>query len=273
MGSSTTRNNQAVNGYSEYYRIDPTQIKVQTSFNPREIFDEEKLDELKESIIENGVLVPIRVKLNKDNEFILIDGERRLRATLKAIKEGHQIQSIPAIVERKTINEIDQLILALNTNTGEPLSALEEAKAIKRLSNYGLTLTDISKKLGKTINVIRNRIALVDASPELQEEIKQGNINIYQAEKIIRKSDSIESQKKGIETVKAEKAEKKEESKKKRIAKKEGKLVYDKKDFVELTGDMIEWLIELNANNPDGKIKQVEELIIKAQKMLDSEDL
>ena len=52
-----------------------------------------------------------------------------------------------------------------------------------------------------------------------------------------------------------------------------GKITYDKKDFVELTGDMIEWLIELNANNPDGKIKQVEELIIKAQKMLDSEDL
>lgn len=272
MGSSI-RNNQAVQGYSEYFRINPTEIKVQTSFNPRENFDEEKLEELKESIIENGVMVPLRVKLNADNQFILIDGERRLRATLKAIAEGHEIKAVPAIVERKTINEIDQLILALNTNTGEPLTALEEAKAIKRLLNYSLSISDISRKLGKSINVIRNRIALVDASPELQEEIKQGNINIYQAEKIIRKSDSLESQRKGIEETKAEKAEKKEESKKKRIAKKEGKLVYDKKAFVELTGDMIEWLIELNANNPDGKIKQVEELIIKAQKMLDSEDL
>ena len=273
MGSNSTRNNQAVTGYSEYYRINPTEIKIQQSFNPREVFDEEKLNELKDSIIENGVLVPVRVKLDKNNQFILIDGERRLRATLKAIEEGHEIKAIPAIVERKTINEIDQLIIALNTNTGEPLSPLEEAKAIKRLVDYNLTLSEISKKLGKSISVIRNRITLVDASPELQTEIKEGNISIHQAERIIKNSDGIESQRKGIEETKAEKAEKKEESKKKRIAKKEGNLVYDKKAFVELTGDMIEWLIELNNNNPDGKIKQVEELIVKAQKMLDSEDL
>lgn len=271
--SNSARNNQAVLGYSEYFRINPQEIKIQDSFNPRENFNQEKLNELKESIIENGVMVPLRVKLNKENQFILIDGERRLRATLQAIKEGHEIKAVPAIVERKTINEIDQLVLALNTNTGEPLSPLEEAKAIKRLVNYNLTITEICKKLGKSYDVVRNRLTLVDACPELQEEIKQGNINIYKAQEIIKKSTNIEEQKKGIETAKAEKAERKEQSKKKAVAKKSGKLVYDKKDFVELTGDMIEWLIELNANNPDGKIKQVEELIIKAQKMLDSEDL
>ena len=69
MGNSI-RNNQAVQGYSEYFRINPTEIKVQASFNPRENFNEEKLEELKESIIENGVMVPLRVKLNADNQFI-----------------------------------------------------------------------------------------------------------------------------------------------------------------------------------------------------------
>lgn len=260
-------------GQSELYKVNPKSIIIQEGFNPREDFNVEKLEELKDSIIENGVLVPLRVKINAEKQFILIDGERRLRAVLQAINEGHQIVSVPVIIERKTMTELEQLLLALNTNTGEQLSAIEEANAYKRLMNYGLEIKDISKKLGRAESRIKTRLLLIDSSKEVKEALNNKDISVHDAITIIKDSFDETDQKEKLEIVKAEKAERKEQSEKKKIAKKSGKLVYDKKDFVELTGDMIEWLIELNNNNPDGKIKQVEELIIKAQKMLDSEDL
>ena len=260
-------------GQSELYKVNPTQIKIQEGFNPREDFDVEKLEMLKNSIIENGVLVPLRVKINAEKQFVLIDGERRLRATLQAIEEGHEIVSVPVIVERKTMSEVEQLILALNTNTGEQLNPIEEANAIKRLVNYGLDYKTIAKKLGKSESHIKRRLVLIDSSKEVKDALTDKEITVWEAIKVVKDSFDETDQKEKLETVKAEKAELKEQKKKKALAKKSGKLVYDKKDFVELTGDMIEWLIELNNNNPDGKIKQVEELIINAQKMLDSEDL
>lgn len=272
MGTVAYRKNENTIGYTEYYKVKPQSVIVQKSFNPRENFDEVKLDELKESIIENGVLVPIRIKVNENKEFILIDGERRLRATLKAIEEGHQIESIPAIIERKTITEIDQLILALNTNTGEPLSPLEEGKAIKRLLNYGLTVADIARKLGKKYDLVKARLALTEASPVILKEVEAKNISLNDARRIVEKSYTIEDQLEKLEEVKENREEHKKEVAKKKAAKKAGKVVYDKKDFVELTADMIEWLVELNKSNPDGEIQQVNDIIERAQKMLDSED-
>lgn len=255
------RENEAIVGRTDYYRIDPTKIKVQEGWNPRLSFDAQKLEELKESIKENGVLVPLRVKMNNNDEFVLIDGERRLRATLLAISEGAEIVSVPCIVERKQMNEIDMLLLALSTNQGEQLNMMEEANAIKRLMNYGLTQTQIAKKLGKSQATINNRLSLLDASPEVIKEMEQGEVTFTEVRQIVDESDGIESQKEKLEEVKAKKKARKENGTKK----------YGKKDFVSLTSEMLEWIIELN-NQQEEPIIQIEDLINKARLMLDEED-
>lgn len=254
----SVRNHEAVVGRTDFYRIDPTQIKVIDGMNPRSSFDALKLEELKESIKENGVLVPLRVKINNDGEITLIDGERRLRAVLMAISEGAEIISVPAIVERKTMNEIDALVLALTANQGEPLTLVEEAHAIKKLVNYGMRAEDVAKKLGKSAPTIYARLQLLDASPEVLEAMEDGDVSFQDVKKIVNGSDGLESQKEKLADVKEKKAKRKASG-----AKKPGK-----KDFVNIITEMVEWLNELNTEN----VAQVTELIEKANKLIDNDD-
>lgn len=259
--TTNVRNHEAIIGRTDFYRVNPTAVKVVDGWNPRVSFDAQKLEELKDSIKENGVLVPIRVKLTNDGEMILIDGERRLRATMLAISEGAEIVSVPAIVERKTMNEIDMLTLALTANQGEPLTMIEEATAIKKLQNYGLKAEEIAKKLGKSVPTIYNRLSLLDASPEIIEEMEKGELSFGDVKKIVNESDGIDSQKKKLEEVKEKKAQRKAS----------GSTKPGKKEFVSITADMLEWLVELN-NERTEPILQVEELIERAKKLLDNED-
>lgn len=258
------RKNEAIVGRTDIYYIDPVKIVVQDGFNPRSSFDAEKLEDLKNSIIANGVRVPLIVKYTNDEKFVLIDGERRLRATLMAINEGTEIVSVPCRVERKTMNEIDMLALAMTANESERLTPLEEGRAFARLRNYNLSIQEISKKMGKSYNYVQSRLSLIDASPEIQKQFEQKNITFSEVKEIVENSDGIESQKEQLEKV----IEKREERKAKIKANK-AKAVYDKKQWVEVSEEMFEWLVELNKEQ---NIEQVKELLIKVQKMLDQED-
>ena len=185
---------------TDYYLIDPRAIIVQDGWNPRTDFSGEH--ELKRSIIENGVKVPLRVK-NVDGSIILIDGERRLRATLKAISEGHEIISIPAIFERKGISDVEALVTALITNEGKPLDPVEEARGLQRLINWGLTIKDIAGKVGKSEVHIRNRLALTDASPQVQQAVQEKTVTLSDAAKITRQSGgNVAAQDEALKTVK-----------------------------------------------------------------------
>lgn len=254
--------NSAIVGRTDLYNVNPNSIIVKEGFNPRINFDENKLDDLKNSIIANGVKVPLLVKLNNENNFVLIDGERRLRATLKAISEGAEIVSVPCRIERKTMNEIDMLTLAMTANESERLTPIEEAHAFNRLKNYGISVTDIAKKVGKSVPFVYNRLSLLDASPEVLKEVESKRITLSDAQKIIEQSDSIQTQKEKLEEVKTIKANKK-------ATKISVDTNYNKKEFVELCSEMVEWLVELNTEN----VMQVNELIEKARKMIDKEEI
>jgi len=234
----------------DMYKIDPRVITVQENWNPRQYFDAEKLEELKNSIIENGVQVPVRVKLQGD-KIILLDGERRLRATLMAIEEGNDIQTIPAISERKTMKPTDMLLLALTTNTGENLTVMEEARAILKLTNWGMNVLDIAKKLGKTPATIYGRIKLMDADEEVIDALDAGEITQTEAKKIVSTSDGTkEDQKKKMKEIKVKKTIKKT----------------SKKECVELLDECIEWLVELSK---DQKLPQVDNLIQRITEVSD----
>lgn len=252
-----SRNHEAVVGRNDIYRVDPTKVKVVSGWNPRSSFDAQKMEELKDSIKENGVLMPIRVKINSNDEMVLIDGERRLRATLLAISEGVEILSVPAFIERKTMNEIEMLVHAMVSNQGEPLTMVEEANAIGKLHKYGLKIEDIAKKLGKSYQTINNRLSLLDASPELIEEMEKGEVSFSDVKKIVKDSDGLDSQQEKLKEVKEKKAKRKSEGKKASAGKKE---------YAELLKEAVEWLNELNVE----KLSQVEELIERINEAVDA---
>lgn len=194
---------EGISGRSDVYRVNPNYIEVVEGWNPRLNFGDEKDEELKNSIIENGILIPLRIKKNGSEKFELIDGERRLRAVRKAIEEGNEIESVPCIFERKSINQIDSLVVSLLSNEGKPLAPAEEGEAFQRLKNWGLSVEKIAKKVGKSYNVVKNRLMLVDGSPELKEAVNNKEVAQVRAQEIIEESNGdIEEQNRKLNEVK-----------------------------------------------------------------------
>ena len=237
---------------SDMYNIDPRIINIIPNFNPREYFDVEKMELLKNSILENGVIVPIRVKMSEDNQIVLIDGERRLTAVMELIeKDGVDIKTIPAINERKQMSRENMLILALTTNSGEKLTVLEEAKSIKKLLDYGMKQSEIAKKLGRSVGTINGRLQMVDSTPVIVEALESGEITQGEARKIVSESDGTkESQQKKLKEVKIKKTIKKT----------------SKKETIGLLESCVEWLIELSNGQ---ELPQVKALIDRINEVVD----
>ncbi len=136
--------------------------------NPRTAFDEEKLKELAESIKERGILQPLVCKQD-GSEFILIAGERRLRAAkMIGLKE------VPIIVRDTEPNDIrvEQVIENLQR---EDLSAEDKYFAFKEMRDAGMSIKEISKKTGVNATVISSILALenLDNNIRIRKDIDE----------------------------------------------------------------------------------------------------
>ena len=128
------------------------------SDQPRKYFDKEALEELSESIKENGLLQPILVReYGEGGRYQIIAGERRFRASKLA-----GLTEIPAIVLDRDDRAVAQIALIENIQR-EDLNPLEEALAYKSLKEeYGMTQEELSEKLGKSRSAIANSMRLLD---------------------------------------------------------------------------------------------------------------
>lgn len=152
--------------------IDPRIIVVDDGHNPRNyVLTENRahLDELKRSIRENGVLVPLLVRFDAARKAaVLVDGECRLRATLELIAEGVEIDTVPT-VQVAGGNEGDRLLLAITANTGKPLSKWELGTAFQKLYNFGWAPEKISTKTGYNVRFVTEAMELSDAPDEVKQ--------------------------------------------------------------------------------------------------------
>ncbi|PIP92812.1 MAG: chromosome partitioning protein ParB [Bdellovibrio sp. CG12_big_fil_rev_8_21_14_0_65_39_13] len=129
--------------------IDIASIRM-NSHQPRKIFKEKELEELSESIKENGIIQPLIVIKDEDG-FELIAGERRLRAAKKA-----GLTQVPAILKRATDRE--KMVMAIIENVQRSdLNCIEEALAYYQLmEEFKLTQEEVAKKIGKERSTIAN---------------------------------------------------------------------------------------------------------------------
>lgn len=150
-------------------------------FQPRTVFDPEALNELKKSIIANGLIQPITVRRIAGNQYQLVSGERRLRAyTDIGYKE------IPAYIIKVDSDEI-MLALALIENIQrETLNPIEVSKAYKRLmEECHLTQEQIADKVGKDRTTIANSIRLLKLPEKIQNCLVQETISAGHARALI----------------------------------------------------------------------------------------
>lgn len=138
---------------------------------PRKVFDDEKLEELSESIKEHGVLQPIIVT-KKDDYYQIIAGERRWRASKKA-----GLKTIPVIVRDYDAKKIREVSLIENLQR-QDLNALDTAKAIKELmEEHQLTQEQLAKTLGKSRSAIANTLRILNLDERVQDMVQEGKLS------------------------------------------------------------------------------------------------
>ncbi|WP_327587096.1 ParB/RepB/Spo0J family partition protein [Nonomuraea sp. NBC_00507] len=155
---------------------------------PREIFDEERLEELAASIREVGLLQPIVVRSVGGGQYELIMGERRWRACQQA-----GLDPIPAIV--RNTQDTDLLRDALIENLQrEQLNALEEAAAYQQLlDDFQATHEQLAQRVGRSRSHITNTLRLLNLPPEVQRTVAAGIISAGHARALLG-LDSAEEQ-------------------------------------------------------------------------------
>ena len=151
-------------GHTGGVRVIPIDRISPNPEQPRLVFDATSLEELAASIREHGVLQPILVRPLGNNEFQLIAGERRWRASRAAGR-----QTIPALVE--DIDDDTALEIAIIENLQrEDLSPLDEAAMFDRMvREHGYSVRKLAQKLGKDKGYLENRLRLADAPAEIRE--------------------------------------------------------------------------------------------------------
>ena len=136
------------------------------SDQPRKSFDKEALEELAESIAENGVLQPILVREYGAGRYQIIAGERRFRASRMA-----ELDEIPVIVLDKDDQKTAEISLIENIQR-EDLNPVEEAMALRSLAkDFGLTQEELAEKVGKSRSAIANTVRLLDLPDEILEMV------------------------------------------------------------------------------------------------------
>jgi len=154
--------------------IQLAQIKP-NPFQPRRLFDEEKINELAQSIKEHGVFQPIILKKVKQG-YIIVSGERRYRAA-----QIVGLKTIPSIIRQYEESKIAEIALAENLQR-ENLTPIEEAEAYKVVMNsLKLTQADLAKKIGKSRSHVTNTLGLLNLPDEVQQMLLTNHISMGHA--------------------------------------------------------------------------------------------
>jgi len=166
---NSTPDNEAIS--SEVMDIEITSIKTNPN-QPRKIFDEEKLKELSDSIVEHGLLQPVTVIANGDSTYTLVAGERRLRAHKLA-----DIETIKAFIIDVEELKLRELALIENIQRDD-LNVIELAFSYAQLINeHNLTHEELSNKVFKSRTSITNTLRLLQLSSYVQQFLASNKIS------------------------------------------------------------------------------------------------
>ena len=151
-------------------------------YQPRKEFSEEKIQELAQSIKENGLIQPIIVRKSPVLGYEILAGERRYRASIAA-----GLSEIPVII--KQLSDQDMMLHSIIENLQrENLNPIEEAKAYQSLIDKGFTHTEIAEKMGKSRPYITNLVRLLGLPKHILTEVESGRLSQAHARLLIQLS-------------------------------------------------------------------------------------
>jgi len=181
-------------------KIEKNKISIndltRNQFQPRKNFSKESLEELANSIREQGVIQPIIVRPNKSSEgkYEIIAGERRWLASQNA-----GLHEIPAVV--LNVNDVKSLEFSIIENVQrQDLDPIEEARGYQRLiDDFNYNQEKLSQFIGKSRSYIANSLRLLSLPDEVLAMVEQGDLSAGHARSLINLNNSIEIAKKIIQ--------------------------------------------------------------------------
>ena len=96
--------------------------------------------------------------------------------------------TVPVIIDRRALNNQEKLLQSIVANALTPVDPLDEARAYRRLENYGMSQAQISKEVGKSAVIVSNRLQLLAAEPEVILAYEDGEVSATQVMNIVRES-------------------------------------------------------------------------------------
>ena len=207
--SPSTSNKNNIN------KIDISKISPNKN-QPRRNFEKKDIQELANSIKNQGLIQPIVVRAAGEDDYEIIAGERRWRACQLA-----GIHSVECVVFNASEDEVFELALIENIQR-ENLNVVEEAKAYKKLIEINkLKTEDLSSKLGKSPSHISNLIRLLELDTEIHQMIISGKISMGHARALIGVPDAVAKAREIIEKKLSVRDVEKSTSKYKKVRKKQ----------------------------------------------------
>ena len=168
-----------------YFQEVPIGAVIPNPRQPRQVFDEEALDELVNSIREVGLLQPVVVREVEPGRFELVMGERRWRASQRA-----GLTEIPAIVRATADDDLLRDALMENLHR-EQLNPLEEAAAYQQLlDDFGATHEELARKVGRSRPHISNTLRLLNLSGPVQRRVAAGVLSAGHARALLALDDA-----------------------------------------------------------------------------------
>ena len=154
---------------------------------PRKSFGEQQLMELRDSIKEYGVLQPLILRREAGGEFLLIAGERRLRAAAMA-----GLEKVPAIIKEASEEEIGFIALVENIQR-ENLGYIEEARAyVQLMEKYGISQASLAARLGKNQSTISNKIRILSLPKDIQDMLIESKLTERHARALLKIEDDLD---------------------------------------------------------------------------------
>lgn len=179
-------------GRSDIHRVDPRKLVIKAGWNNREETPElaEHIDMLAQSIAEVGVKVPIQVKL-EDGQMIVKAGHCRTRATIRAIEHYKaDIKTVPVVSVDRYASDEDLILEQVITNSGKPLTTIEEAKVYKKLLDFGWQQVDIAKKVGKSNGRVSQILGLLLMPAAAQAAVASGAVSASLAQQVVKAAET-----------------------------------------------------------------------------------
>lgn len=153
-------------------------------YQPRKTFDEEALRDLAASIAQYGVLQPLLVAPADNGRYMLIAGERRLRASKMA-----ELQEVPVIISEYTSQQIAEIALIENLQR-EDLHFLEEAEGYEKLmQQFHITQEAMAARVGKKQSTIANKLRLLRLSDRIRKILVEANLSERHARALLKLDD------------------------------------------------------------------------------------